>query len=75
MRFLRYDLRSTRLSRLQTDKFALISAVCDKFVENCIVCYKLGENIAVDKQLYPLQIYAIYGQQTGQIWYQILDSC
>ena len=53
MRFLRFDLRSTRLSRLQTNKFALISAVWDKFVENCIVCYKPGENITVDEQLFP----------------------
>ena len=53
MRFLRFDLRSTRLSRLQTNKFALISAAWDKFVENCIVCYKPGENITVDEQLFP----------------------
>ena len=53
MRFLRFDLRSTRLSRLQTNKFAFISAVWDKFVENCIVCYKPGENITGDEQLFP----------------------
>ena len=53
MRFLRFDLRSTRLSQLQTNKFALISDVWDKFVENSIVCYKPGENITVDEQLFP----------------------
>ena len=53
MRFLRFDMRCTRLSRLQTDKFALISAVWDKFIENCVVCYKPGENITVDEQLFP----------------------
>ena len=53
MRFLRFDLRSTRLSRLQTNKFALISSVWDKFVENCIDCYKPGENITVDEHLFP----------------------
>ena len=53
MRFLRFDLRSTRLSRLQTNKFALISAVWDKFVENSIVCFKPGENITVVEQLFP----------------------
>ena len=52
MRFLRFDIRSTRLSRLQTGKFALISAVWDKFIENCIVCYKPGKNITVDKHLF-----------------------
>ena len=53
MRFLRFDMRSTRLSRLQTDKFALISAACNKFIKNCIVCYKPGENITMDEQLFP----------------------
>ena len=53
MRFFRFDKQSTRLSRLQTDKFALISAVWDKFIENCIVRYKPGENITVDEQLFP----------------------
>ena len=45
-------MRSTRLSRLQTDKFGLISAIWDKFLENCIVFYKPGENITVDEQLF-----------------------
>ena len=31
--FLRFDMR-TRLSRLQTNKFTLISAVWDKYIEN-----------------------------------------
>ena len=53
MRFLRFHMRSTKLSRLQTDKFALISAVWDRFIENSIVCYKPEENITVDKQLFP----------------------
>ena len=52
MRFGRFDMRSTRLSRLQTDKFGLISAIWDKFLENCIVFYKPGENITVDEQLF-----------------------
>ena len=50
IRFLQFDMRSTRLSRRQTDKFALIFAVWDKFIENCIVCYKPGENIKMDEQ-------------------------
>ena len=53
MRFLRFDMRSTRLSRRQTDKFALVSAIRDKFIENCVVCYKPGKNITADKQLFP----------------------
>ena len=56
MRFLQFDLRNTRLSRLQTNKFAMISAVWDKFVENCIVCYKPGKNITVDEQLFSIKV-------------------
>ena len=52
MRFLRFDTRSTRLSRFQTDKFALISPFWDRFIEKCIVCYKPGKNITVNKQLF-----------------------
>ena len=70
-------MQSTRLSRLQTDKFALISAVWDKFIENGIVCYKPGENITMDKQSSPTKAFFrfIHGQQTGQIWYHILACC
>ena len=53
MRFLQFDMRSTRVSRLQTNKFALISTIWDRFIENCIVCYESGENITVDEQLSP----------------------
>ena len=53
MRFLRFDMRSTRLSQFQTDKFVLISPVWDRFIEKCIVCYKLEQNINVNKQLFP----------------------
>ena len=53
MRFLRFDLRSTRSARLQTDKFALISDIWNRFVDNSISCYKPGENITIDEQLFP----------------------
>ena len=39
--------------RIVSYSFALISAIWDKFFKNCIVCYKPGENIAVDEQLFP----------------------
>ena len=42
-------MRSTRLSLVETDKFALISAVWDKFVDNCIVCYNPEENVTVEQ--------------------------
>lgn len=53
MRFLRFDLKSTRSARLKTDKFALVSTVWDRFIENCITCYKPHEDITVDEQLFP----------------------
>ncbi|XP_073537704.1 uncharacterized protein [Phyllobates terribilis] len=53
MRFLRFDEKSTRSERLQTDKFALFSTVWDRFIENCIACYKPGPYITVDEQLFP----------------------
>ena len=53
LRFLRFDVRSTRSVRLQTDKFALISDVWNRFVDNCISCYKPRANITIDEQLFP----------------------
>ena len=53
MRFLRFDVRSTRSARLQTDKFALISDIWNRFVDNSISCYKPGDNITIDEQLFP----------------------
>ncbi|GBP10064.1 hypothetical protein EVAR_77499_1 [Eumeta japonica] len=52
MKFLRFDHRSERSSRLQQDKFALISDVWKKFIENCLSCYKPGENVTVNEQLF-----------------------
>lgn len=53
MKFLRFDIRSTRSDRLKTDKFALVSQVWDRFIGNCIVSYRPNEDIAVDEQLFP----------------------
>lgn len=52
-RFLRFDIKSTRRERLKKDKFAMISEVWNRFVENCITCYKPGQNITIDEQLFP----------------------
>ena len=50
IRFLRFDLRSTKSASWQTDKFALISDIW--FVDNSISCYQPGENITIyEKQL------------------------
>ena len=53
LKFIRFDLKSTRLERLKTDKFALFSTVWDKFIENCQSSYKPSGNITVDEQLFP----------------------
>ena len=53
LRFLPFDLRSTRSIRLQTDKFALISEVWKAFISNGIACYKPGANITLNEQLFP----------------------
>ena len=45
IRFLRFDLRSTKSARWQTDKFALISDIW--FVDNSINCYQPAENITI----------------------------
>ncbi|XP_035229961.1 piggyBac transposable element-derived protein 4-like [Stegodyphus dumicola] len=52
-RFLRFDEKTTRSTRLQTDKFALASDMWDKFIESCKTGYRPGQNITVDEQLFP----------------------
>ena len=56
MRYLRFDIRSTRSARLQTDKFALASDVWNNFITNSQRCFKPGENIAIDEQLFPTKV-------------------
>ena len=49
------DAHSTRLVRLQSDKFALISDVWNRFVDSCISCYKPRANITID-QWFPTDV-------------------
>ena len=53
MRFLRFDEKSQRKLRLESDKFALASALWDPFIENCKKAFIPGENLTVDEQLFP----------------------
>jgi len=53
LRFLRFDMKSSRSQRLQTDKFALFSEVWNHFTDNCYILYKPGAFITVDEQLFP----------------------
>jgi hypothetical protein len=56
MHYLRFDVRSTRSLRMQTDKFGLASDPWNRFISNCQSCYKPGENIAIDEQLFPTKV-------------------
>ena len=53
MRYLRFDLKRTCSQHLQSDKFALASEVWQRFIDNCFLCYRLGENLTADEQLFP----------------------
>ena len=52
-RFLRFDDKMTRASRLRTDKLAAVRILLDRLVENCQACYIPGPSVTVDEQLYP----------------------
>ncbi|XP_033319032.1 uncharacterized protein LOC117216437 [Bombus bifarius] len=56
LKFIRFDKKDDRSQRLKNDKFALISTVWDKFIENSQNCYKPGANITIDKQLFPTKV-------------------
>lgn len=53
IRYIRFDVRTTRSERLQTDKFWLPSFVWNRCIENCKACYIPDENITIDEQLFP----------------------
>jgi hypothetical protein len=52
MRYLIFDLKRTRSQRLQSDKFALASEVWQRLIDNCFLCYRTGENLTADEQLF-----------------------
>lgn len=53
MRFIRFDKKHERSQRLKSNKFALISEIWDRFIENSQNCYKPGAYLTVDEQLFP----------------------
>ena len=63
MRFLRFDLRSTKSACLQTDKFALMMNVRNRFADHSFSCYKLQEIITIDEQLFPTKSRCRFTQQ------------
>ncbi|GFW73606.1 piggyBac transposable element-derived protein 4 [Trichonephila clavipes] len=52
MKFLRFDKKTTRSERLQTDKLYFISEVWKKFIESSVICSKPGLDISIDEQLF-----------------------
>lgn len=46
-------MKSNRNQRLVQEKFALVSEIWNAFIKNCISNYNPGENLTIDKQLYP----------------------
>ncbi|XP_019731207.1 LOW QUALITY PROTEIN: piggyBac transposable element-derived protein 4-like [Hippocampus comes] len=55
-RYLRFDNKDTRRERIQNDKFAAISEIWQKFVQNCISSYSPGQHVTVDEQLFPSKV-------------------
>ena len=53
LRFLRFDHKLTRSTRLVNDKFALASDLWNPFVQNSQLRFTAGENITIDEQLLP----------------------
>ena len=53
MKYLRFDVKSTRSERLGQDKFALASDIWNPFMENCIKCFNPYEKQTVDEQIMP----------------------
>lgn len=81
MRFLRFDVRTTRSERLKTDKFALMSEVWDRFIKNCQTMYIPGPYISVDEQLFPskcrcrfTQFMASKPDKYGQKYWMAVDK-
>ena len=53
MKYLRFDMKSTRSERLKTNKFVLFSDTSNQFRENCTDFHNPDEYLVVDEQLFP----------------------
>lgn len=81
LKYLRFDIKSTRSERLKHDRFALISEVWNKFISNCQVCYTPGPYITIDEQLFPtkarcrfMQFMASKPDKYGQKFWVAVDK-
>lgn len=46
-------MKLTCHNQTKMNKFAMISEVGSCFIENCISCYKPGQNITINEELFP----------------------
>lgn len=53
MKNIRFDIKSTRPERFETDKFCMARQIWDKFIENSQACFRPGLHLTVDEQLLP----------------------
>lgn len=59
-------LRFQACAESLADRFALVSEIWVKFVNNCLRCYHLGDDITVDEKLLPsktIHIHPVYAKQ------------
>ena len=81
LRFFRYDKKSSRSEKPQSNKFALLLTVWNRFIKNCIAYYKSGAFLTVDKQLFPskarcpfTQFMASKPDKYGQKYWLLVDK-
>jgi hypothetical protein len=53
MKYLRFDDKSTRHSRISIDKFALARDIWERFISNSQSCFKPDFELTIDEQLLP----------------------
>lgn len=51
MKFIRFDSKETRQTRVRSDPFCLIRDIWDRFIRNSQACYSPGQFVTVDEQL------------------------
>ena len=54
-KFLRFDIKSTRSSRIQNDRFTHIQDIFHRFAMNCRKVYTPSFSLTIDEQLLPIK--------------------
>ena len=62
LRLLRFNTKSNRLERLQTETFGLFSEVWNRFIDNYYTIHRPETFITVDKQLFSSKVRCIFTQ-------------